>query len=184
MAKVGNEFKTCPYCEFEYEHRTTLPDICLSCGQVLNKEPVGKTFAVPDYLMFQIMDKQDEIKQNAQPITSNDESAAISRDDVIIKLADHLETELSLFMRTCSFEVVSKAVLESLEFCKQAQHSTTLNRKDLKALAQIAKDIGEVGKLLEIQSEKGAVLYEYRAKTVNTAELGVGSRGPIDTEKA
>ncbi len=183
MANVGETFKSCPYCGASYEHRTTLPDICLACGSVINKEPKSDLFAVPDYIAFQIEDKKAEIQRNAKPITSEEGIEAVSKEDFAIKMSEHVDVELGLFLRTCSLETVMSAILDAHMFMQQVPLSTTLKREDLKKIAKIASDIGELGKMIQLQADKGVVAYDYRAKTVSSAELGMGTRSPINTEE-
>lgn len=183
MAEVSEFEKICPYCKTEYEHRTKLPDICLGCGEVLNKEPIGRTFAVAEYLHFQLQDKRDDVQQNVKGLPSVDGGKALTDQEAQEKFMDTLEIELSLFTRTCTKETVMSAVMDSLYFIRNAFHSTTLSRKDLEALSKIAQDIGELGKHLEFHAKKGVIPYELRSQNVNASELGLGTRSPIDIEK-
>lgn len=183
MANVTSTDKTCPYCETSYEHRIKMPDICLTCGSVLNKEPLGEIFAVPDYLNFQSQEKLEKIAQNSKSITSEEGHEAISKEDFMVKMSDHVAVEFSLFLRTCSFETVAAAVMDACDFLRHAVNNSNLKKEEIKTLSKIAADIGDLGKMLDIHANKGALPYEYRAKNVNSAEIGLGSRSAVDSQE-
>jgi len=181
MASVSG-VPICPFCKFEYEHRTRLPDVCTSCFQVINVEPKSEVFATPDYLYFQYQDSQERISKLAKPMASSGEEEAVTSDDSKMLLNASLNTELYSFLTTCSFETVKSAMKDAELFISHLIYSNTLQKDQIASIAKAAQKVGELAKGVLICLENGgANLYEYRQQTTAATKLGAGSRTPSDS---
>ena len=184
MAEVSSNDVTCPNCNFHYEYRTRLPDICTSCFYVINQKPQSQVFATPDYLSFQIEDIVAKAKDIAQGKAATATSPAVSPEDAKANLSAEAVGELETFVKTCSFETHSALLAEVDLFLCHLPHNINLKRDEMVGFVKKLKELSTRAEgLIAWINGGGFIPYERRLQTIKTADQGTSGGDSLDTSE-